>query len=313
MPFKGEQTFTHKRKSKEIYIGEKVMKCFYHKPDLDGHCSGAIVKREYPSCEMIPLDYDDEFPWDTIEKNELVIMVDFGLQPFSDMIKLNNLADLIWIDHHATALDNHEKSGEPIDGIRRLDSAGCELTWEYFNPSEQIPRSVYYLGRYDIWKHEEDPYILLFQYGMQQFKDTSPESDVWTSLLPNSNSFKNYVNGNIDKELVSKITEDGKIIQKYQEAINDKSVKALAFDVTFEGLRGIAANIGRSSSLYFESLWDEDKYDIMIPFCRKNGTWTVSLYTTKENINVGEIAKKYGGGGHKGAAGFQIQKLPFKA
>ena len=32
--------------------------------------------------------------------------------------------------------------------------------------------------------------------------------------------------------------------------------------------------------------------------------WVVSLYTTKINIDVSKIAKLYGGGGHKGAAGF---------
>ena len=35
----------------------------------------------------------------------------------------------------------------------------------------------------------------------------------------------------------------------------------------------------------------------------------VSLYS--EYVHVGEIAKKFGGGGHQGAAGFFCDKLPF--
>jgi nanoRNase/pAp phosphatase (c-di-AMP/oligoRNAs hydrolase) len=63
----------------------------------------------------------------------------------------------------------------------------------------------------------------------------------------------------------------------------------------------------------FDSKWNEDKYDIMVTFCRlPSQTWTVSMYTTKKNINVGKLAKKFGGGGHTKAAGFQCKDLPFE-
>jgi len=58
------------------------MKCFYHGSDLDGYCSGAIVKYRYPECEMQPIDYGAQFPMDKIELGETVYMVDFALQPF---------------------------------------------------------------------------------------------------------------------------------------------------------------------------------------------------------------------------------------
>jgi nanoRNase/pAp phosphatase (c-di-AMP/oligoRNAs hydrolase) len=35
------------------------------------------------------------------------------------------------------------------------------------------------------------------------------------------------------------------------------------------------------------------------------------MYTDKEGVHVGNIAKKYGGGGHPGAAGFICKELPF--
>ena len=37
--------------------------CFYHKADLDGVCSAAIVKHFVPECELYGIDYGDEFPW----------------------------------------------------------------------------------------------------------------------------------------------------------------------------------------------------------------------------------------------------------
>jgi nanoRNase/pAp phosphatase (c-di-AMP/oligoRNAs hydrolase) len=46
-----------------------------------------------------------------------------------------------------------------------------------------------------------------------------------------------------------------------------------------------------------------------MPFVFDGEQYTVSLYS--KTVDVSEIAKKYGGGGHKGAAGFQCKKLPF--
>lgn len=56
-----------------------------------------------------------------------------------------------------------------------------------------------------------------------------------------------------------------------------------------------------------------EPYDLMITFVRrKDKLWNVSLYSTKPEIDCGEIAKSFGGGGHKGAAGFQVKELPFE-
>lgn len=35
--------------------------CFYHKADLDGVCSGAIVKHFVPDVELYGFDYGEEF------------------------------------------------------------------------------------------------------------------------------------------------------------------------------------------------------------------------------------------------------------
>lgn len=45
-------------------------------------------------------------------------------------------------------------------------------------------------------------------------------------------------------------------------------------------------------------------------FNGRNGTWTYSMYS--KIVDVSNIAKKYGGGGHRGAAGFNLDKLIFE-
>ena len=75
-----------------------------------------------------------------------------------------------------------------------------------------------------------------------------------------------------------------------------------------EGYKAFALNLGLCNSEYFKSV-DNGTYDLLIPFSFDGDEWIISLYS--RNIDVSEIAKKYGGGGHKGAAGFHCKELPF--
>jgi nanoRNase/pAp phosphatase (c-di-AMP/oligoRNAs hydrolase) len=51
-------------------------------------------------------------------------------------------------------------------------------------------------------------------------------------------------------------------------------------------------------------------YPVCIAYVHDGEKFTVSLYST--TVDVSKIAKKFGGGGHKGAAGFTCDKLPFE-
>ncbi len=271
------------------------MICFYHSADLDGHCSGAIVKHKYPDCELYGIDYGDEFPWDKV-KDQNVIMVDFSLQPFSDMIRLNQEAKTLdWIDHHISAIKDYEECGDIFPSFLDDKKAACELTWEYLLGRATLPYVVTLLGRYDVWDHIID--VLPFQYGVRLYK-TDPAWDMenwldWFNCFPH------------------KILDKGKTILKYVEQDNEKYVKFSSFEVNLHNFKCIVINRMMTNSQMFDSVWDPEKYDVMLTFGYKKNQWTVSLYTDKEGVDVSEIAKKFGGGGHKQAAGFQCSSLPF--
>jgi nanoRNase/pAp phosphatase (c-di-AMP/oligoRNAs hydrolase) len=79
----------------------------------------------------------------------------------------------------------------------------------------------------------------------------------------------------------------------------------------FDGLKCIAVNRLMANSKFFDSVWDPHTYDAMLSFGWRGSQWTVSLYTDRPDIDVSEVARKRGGGGHKGAAGFQCTDLFF--
>ena len=186
--------------------------CFYHRSDLDGVCSAAIVKKFVPDVELVGMDYGEPFPWDRAipEMKDLCIvdqhiganpelhnlrqvyMVDFSL-PVEYMKSLAACADLVWIDHHKTAIE--AMRGVPVVGLRDTRLAACELCWDWFedfsfdgvklrdtlpsldgsgivvDPFEsetEAPEAVCLLGAYDSWRKNDpewDSKILPFSMG----------------------------------------------------------------------------------------------------------------------------------------------------
>lgn len=282
------------------------MICIYHSKELDGYCSGAIVKRKYPDAKLIGFDYGQELPMYDIPEGEPVIMIDVSL-PMEQMVELamHSKWQLTWIDHHASAIKDYNEfvgNGESFckavlqDGI-----AACEGGWKYLFPNEFMPEAVSLLGKYDTWRNGDkekwDNEIMPFQYGMRMICSSA---ETFPRELLQAHS--------VVDERVLGIIHDGKNILSYQKVQNERACK-FAFEFEFEGLRAICLNNGGANSQVFESVYDENKHDIMMPFVFTGRHWTFSMYTTKDEIDCSAIAKSKGGGGHKKAAGFQVKDI----
>lgn len=283
------------------------MICIYHSKDLDGYCSGAIVKRKFQEAKLIGFDYGQILPMDDIPEGEPIIMIDVSLP----MVEMGNLSkhsgyNMTWIDHHISAISdykNHDHMG--ITAILENGVSACEGGWKYLFPDEQMPTAVKLLGEYDTWRNEDkfrwDNAIMPFQYGMRMI--TSSAETFPQELLNDGN----YGVMETDKPVYN-IINVGKNILAYQKTQNERVCKC-AFEYDFKGLRAICLNNGGANSQVFESVYDESKHDIMVPFVWTGKHWTFSMYTTKDEVDCSVIAKAMGGGGHKKAAGFQVQDI----
>lgn len=288
------------------------MICIYHSRDLDGYCSGAIVKHKYPEAVLIGYDYGQPIPWDQIPAGEPVIMVDVSF-PMDEMFKLavRALFQLTWIDHHASAIKDHKEFCDLHQNfdwcvpVLKDGRAACEGAWEYLFPNNPMPIAVLMLGIYDTWRKnsstglswEED--ILPFQFGMRVVC-TSPETFP-TALFQRSAG-----------HAIERTVSEGKAILAYQRGIDAKDCER-AFEFIFHSYRVVAMNGCMFNSNAFDSVFDPEKHDIMMPFKYdgKAKKWIFSMYTRDPNIDVSVVAKWYGGGGHKAAAGFVMDDLKF--
>jgi oligoribonuclease NrnB/cAMP/cGMP phosphodiesterase (DHH superfamily) len=283
------------------------MKCYYHN-DLDGRCSAAIVYKymkdsklkDYEEHNYIEVNYDSIIDVDSIKKGEKVIIVDFSFKPEVMEEVLNKTKNVVWIDHHKTAVEY--KYIRRIDGLRIVEDkkyAGCELTWMYFFKDTEMPMAVKYIGDYDKWAHKYGKASENFVNGMllEEIDFTSLRS-IWDILL--------HVNKNAYSICVS-IGAKGNTCSKYRDVICDEYCKANGFELDFEGYKCYALGLYYFGSKTFGYRFD--KYDVCISFEYTGKDWKVGLYS--EKVDVSEIAKKYGGGGHTGAAGFICKELPF--
>lgn len=289
------------------------MKCFYHN-DMDGQCAGFWVHlsvgiddgySDMP--KFIAIDYKDKFPIASIKPNEQIYIVDFSISPEEMRQLLNITSNVTWIDHHKTAIEKYQDFEYPIRGIRIDGISGCELAYAYIHHMTQrgegdikpfdetmladIPLFTKLIGDRDVWNWYFGEQTKYFYAGLQ-LHNTSPESNIWEEAL---------VNGTKTFE------EQGKIVEQFKKMQREYLVKSYSFEVELEGYKGIACNSKDSSELFGNMI---EEYDFVSSFIFDGDQYTISLFS--QNIDVSEIAKKYGGGGHKGASGFQIGELPFK-
>lgn len=275
------------------------MKIVYHQDDLDGLCSAAIIKSRFKSAELIPMSYGDKFPFWRVSMGETVFMVDFSLQPFEEMEILKSMCNLVWIDHHVSAIEESVRRIFRCDGHRYVGLGACILTWRHLNENTECPYGVQMLGLYDVFDRT-NPNAIWYNYGLRAMV-TSPTDMEWEKVLGNDPAFNIFT------------VELGKKVYAYQRNVNAQ-VARNAFEVEFEGYPALAVNHGQPGSLVFETVFDPVRHDFGIVFAKKNSShWDVRLYDVcgKCPVDLAGLAKEYGGGGHRGAAGFQCAELPF--
>lgn len=306
----------------------------YHSADFDGIFCREIARKFLPSdTEFIGWNFGDK-PLDWPKTFRTVYILDlpvdgvFGYEfpniPGGEI----EWHKIIWIDHHKTSIDSHPESlsGYRIDGV-----AACRLAWQWFQgdlrkctceaphpeghydycprgrlPSKEAfidrvvvePYAVQLAGEYDIWD-KRNPEAEIFQFALRS-KELTPED--WYILLTDYS---------INRHLVEML-DAGRLLQHYQQQNDASVVNHRSFMLEFEGLKFLALNTARCNSLTFAAKdVPETGHDALMGFYWNGSVWTVSLYHANHNkeIDLSVIAKKHGGGGHRGACGFTSESF----
>lgn len=286
---------------------------------------------EVNSINFIGYTYGQPIP--DLSEYDKVIMCDISF-PKDEMLKLEQRlgSKFIWIDHHISAINeiHLNKEGFLADGIRDVRYAACELTWCYFFPNDMdnMPELVTLLGLYDSFRSkgtEEHQKVLEFQYGARQCITNYEEA---YQALQSDIQFKNDPSYSI----VERILTSGETVYQYLCTEAKQSYKngfEIKFDIVNETIKAIEGhnnsrinfkficiNKERFNPINFGIDYHKDGYDGAAcfhmnynPKTMVKPVWLFSLYNDNNLVDCSIIAKQFGGGGHKGAAGFVTEDL----
>lgn len=284
----------------------------YHKSDFDGILCREIAERGLRdrfgtslNLRLIGWEYGEPEP--EILPDGPIYILDLSVDSLMTKEELRKW--IIWIDHHKSAIEKYRDAffaGVRIDGV-----AACRLAYQYFRSDLASPLTkqdfvdrkvvepelVRLAGEYDIWDHR-DPRAAPLQLGLRVLlADDFEWRGVMNQLLgPGSGG-----------ALLEEIIDEGELIQKFVDAGAAEAMKQSLL-VSWEGLTFRVCN-GSRGSLAFKSVMGQGEDALMSwRFDGPQGNITVSLYHTpgKEHLDLSQIAKRYGGGGHRGACGFRV-------
>jgi oligoribonuclease NrnB/cAMP/cGMP phosphodiesterase (DHH superfamily) len=265
--------------------------CFHHN-DPDGHTCGAIVRKALgEAVTLIESDYNvTPIPWDLIEQAEQVIVADFSF-PVTDMRRLAEGRELVWIDHHKSAIAEFAGIADHWPGIRDVSEAACVLTWKYYFPQRPMPKAVLLIGDRDIWRWAEKD-TGPFNESLYNHDHDANNTAFWKPLLED------------DASTLEKMIAEGVWLREINLRNVERKMKARSFEVRFEGYRTLAVNAPGNGDLgnYGRERGYEIVYTYVDEMHADGLTTTVTLFSNQVDVSV--IAKRYGGGGHAGAAGF---------
>lgn len=314
------------------------------------HHGNAIVDPNEGLHSLTFIGYNYGQPIPDLSEYDKVIMCDISF-PIEEMEKLRQIFQdkFIWIDHHISAINaTKERLNDYYDGLRDTKFAACELTWKYFMedikgaPDKEsienpMPEIVRLLGRYDCFGHKgtnEEQSVLEFQYGARQCISNYEEAYVYLHKHIEASkgamlSFDISIDGilNKGKAIYQYLCKEAKQAYKngFEIFIGQSTTKVVDIatvpDLEEETLRNaygkylpfkfICINKERFNPINFGIDYHKDGYDGCACFHYANGMWNFSLYNDNGLVDCSVIAKQYGGGGHKGAAGFILNNANF--
>lgn len=288
--------------------------CLYHR-DQDGAMSAAVVLHSMKGqpLDLVSVQHGEPFPFELIDGRSRVFLVDFTPRPFTELECLAEMCDacgvdLVLVDHHAKAIG--ELNDSPLAGkIRGLQhsaeidgpvspdklEAGCDLTWRSLFPDKPKPEVVRLIGRWDVWDHE-DPLVRPTAFALEA---VGPDPVKYESMFPMGRSDIDETYGDM-----------GRCILEWLKTRSTRRLSS-AFPIDLGGLRCLAVNTDERGSIQFEGAEGIGGYQAAVTFAWRSGSWSVSMYALDESVDVGEVCAGYGGGGHRGAAGFECTALPF--
>jgi hypothetical protein len=282
-------------------------------------------------------DFSPSYLCDIAKREVFILGFSF---PREEMDRLFEMAKrVVWLDHHKTAFEMW-CGGIPEDGVHREmfspagrmggdegwhcphdialsnNKSGALLAWEYFHPGTDAPMLIRHIDDYDRWQFKlegtKEFNKALWSYAPWSFEQW--DEKFYGPYSGAEYSGAEYYSDQVREQL---ITEGAAILRAHYQNVrelvrrgarrvyipSDENMKGV-FDTTVNGL---AANCPPhlTSDVGHELATQSGTFGLCWTLSKEGMVAQCSL-RSNDDYDVSEIAKAFGGGGHKNAAGFEV-------
>jgi oligoribonuclease NrnB/cAMP/cGMP phosphodiesterase (DHH superfamily) len=270
----------------------------FHAGCFDGFCSAWVARTVLKGdVEYIPVNYGQPVP--VLETHCRLYILDFCYSQAQLLAWWNSTTvdEMVILDHHKTAqqaLTGFDKVCEGLDLACPLikfdmNKSGGRLAWEHFRPGAPIPGLVAYTEDRDLWLWKQ-PESREVNACLRSHK---MDFDLWDSF------------GFLSTEdLWLKFRLEGSAILRREAQIVGDHVK-FAREVTIAGHHVLMVNATVCVSEIGAELASGRPFGATY-LDRQDGFRIYSLRSRDGGIDVSQVAKSFGGGGHRNAAGFEV-------
>lgn len=289
----------------------------YHADCIDGFTAAWVtaqaMEKEGRDYELLAMDYNEESlellaaSLSAVRYSPLYI-VDYSVPvDFLTMLSdLHPLMPVIILDHHKTAFEMYVPGMEITPDARWISEernitilldnnhSGAAMAWRHFNTAEPMPKLVAYVEDYDLWRFnlgEQTKWVnkLLMQED-KVIANWSHLADIFDD--------QNLCYQAVNKGFKLQETHNGRVsaVAEKADRVSICGISGLAVACP----RELASDVGHKLALLsgtFGAMFIVDVAGNRVNWSlRSNGDFDVSA-----------LAKKYGGGGHKNAGGFETK------
>jgi oligoribonuclease NrnB/cAMP/cGMP phosphodiesterase (DHH superfamily) len=297
----------------------------YHKDCIDGFSSFFILTKvllasgnknipiilpDMPSTSTIPHNIED--------KNIIIMDVAYKTEILEQIII--KAKSVIHIDHHITIRDDVIRLANiyknKFISFYDVNECGASLTWKYFSDilegySEHMPKFIKYVKDNDIgiWKYSNTMPFITALHVHYPLEPTPKILKKWDKLF--------------DQSEITKLINIGKIYMNYEKYLLDWNLKRYTIElfpgpILYDNYKDFFSKQGQyrvavvngsgcpSGSQLGKKIVDEINCDFCILWTLHMDKKKYILSFRSKSADVGEIAKLFGGGGHKFASACSI-------
>ena len=258
--------------------------CIYHGNCADGFGAAWVVRKALgDSAVFHPGVYQNEPP---LVADKDVLLVDFSYKRPVLLQMAESARSITILDHHKTAISDLVGLPSNVTAVFDVERSGARITWDHFFPNDSPPPLLLHIEDRDLWRfalaktREIQANVFSYPYDFQ----------VWDELMAANVEDLAKEGEAIERKHFKDIAEllgvctRRMIIGGYEVPIAN-----LPYTLTSDAGHSLAKN-----EPFAGCYWDTPQGRVF------------SLRSTDEGIDVSEIAKQYGGGGHRNASGFRM-------